>query len=155
MRILTCSLCCLVFSAMAAADQPAQDQPGNDLPPNVLSKAGFESSNEEASETIQNSGFESETGTGAPISDNPSVDSGSKASVEDECDWNLRGQPVQEQSQEVVRSWSCHSFRWFDGLFGHEEDYPENEISGLVLLGFEWREYDGFDPRGRFRVRHS
>ena len=33
----------------------------------------------------------------------------------DDCDWYLENQPVQEQSQEVLRSWSCHTFRWFDG----------------------------------------
>jgi hypothetical protein len=72
---------------------------------------------------------------------------------EDECDWDLEEQPIQEQSQEVLRSWSCHTFRWFDGWWGEEIDYPENEVSGWITLGTEWRKYDGLDPRMRFRVR--
>jgi hypothetical protein len=71
----------------------------------------------------------------------------------DRCDWQLEGQPLQEQTQELVYGVSCHSFRWFDHLFGDEKDFPEEEVNGLWLLGFEYRQYDGFDYRGRFRVR--
>lgn len=71
----------------------------------------------------------------------------------DECDWELEGQPLQEKSQEVIYGISCHSFRWFDSLFGKSKDFPEEKVNGLLLLGFEYREYDGFDPRARFRVR--
>jgi hypothetical protein len=84
--------------------------------------------------------------------DHPRPDTG-QMEGEDECDWHLKGEPWQEQSQEVVRSFSCHSFRWFDGLWGDSRDFPENAVNGLVLLGTRWRQYDGFDPRFRFKVR--
>lgn len=73
--------------------------------------------------------------------------------AQDLCDWHLEGKELQEQTEELVYGISCHTFRWFDHLFGEEEDFPENEVNGLWLLGFEYREYDGFDFRGRFRVR--
>jgi hypothetical protein len=70
----------------------------------------------------------------------------------DECDWTLEGQPVQEQSQEVVRSWSCHTFRWFDSWWGDEEDFREDEVNGWITAGTSYRDYDGLDPRLRLRV---
>jgi hypothetical protein len=72
---------------------------------------------------------------------------------EDECDWELEDQPIQEQSQEVIRSWSCHTFRWFDSWWGDDQDYPENQVNGWVTLGTSYRKYDGFDPRFRLRVQ--
>lgn len=73
--------------------------------------------------------------------------------AEDLCDWDLEGEPLQEQTQQLVYGVSCHSFRWLDHLFGDEKDFPENEVNGIWLLGFEYRQYDQFDFRGRFRVR--
>lgn len=72
---------------------------------------------------------------------------------EDQCDWNLSNPHFQEDSQEVLRGVTCHTFRWFDGLFGDDIDYPEHEVNGLLLVGADYTEYDGFDPRMRFRVR--
>ena len=69
------------------------------------------------------------------------------------CDWDVEDLPWQERSREVVQGVSCYSFRWLDHLFGTEKDFPEERVNGIVLLGFEYREYDGFDPRVRFRVR--
>ena len=80
-------------------------------------------------------------------------EAGAAAQQVDACDWKLRGQPLQEQTQEVIRSWSCHSFRWFDGLWGDSEDYDESAISGLLTFGAEYTEYEGLDPKLRFRVR--
>ncbi len=60
---------------------------------------------------------------------------------------------MQEQAQELIYGISCHSFRWFDHLFGDEMDFPEEQVNGLLLMGFEYHQYDGLDPRGRFRVR--
>jgi hypothetical protein len=72
---------------------------------------------------------------------------------EDECDWELEDQPIQEQSQEVVRSVTCHGFRWFDSWWGDEEDFDERSVNGWVTLGTSYRKYDGFEPRMRLRVR--
>ena len=71
----------------------------------------------------------------------------------DECDWDLEDQHWQEQSQEVLRSLSCHSFRWFDSWWGDSKDYPEDAVNGLVTAGGSYRNYDGFDSRFRFKVR--
>lgn len=77
----------------------------------------------------------------------------SKETGEDLCDWNLANQPLQERSREVLRSWSCHSFRWFDGLWGDRHDFNERAVNGLMTLGAEYTEYDSLDPKFRFRVR--
>lgn len=71
----------------------------------------------------------------------------------DLCDWHLANLPWQERSRQVVYGISCRSMRWLDHLFGTEKDYPEEQVNGILLLGFEYREYDGFDLRTRFRVR--
>jgi hypothetical protein len=78
---------------------------------------------------------------------------GQDAETGDACDWDLAGRPIQEQSQDVLRSWSCHTFRWFDGLFGDSQDFDESAVNGMVTAGTEYTEYEGFDPKLRFRVR--
>lgn len=70
----------------------------------------------------------------------------------DACDWELKDKPLQEQTQELVYGVSCHSFRWLDSLFGDKQDFPEDQVNGLWLVGFDYREYDNFDFRRRFRV---
>jgi hypothetical protein len=92
--------------------------------------------------------------TSAPTEIAPTAEaSPSTLPQEDACDWTLAGQPVQEQSREVLRSWSCHSFRWFDSLWGDSEDFAEDEVRGWMTTGAEYTQYDGFDPRLRLRVR--
>lgn len=49
---------------------------------------------------------------------------------------------------------ACASSAWLDGLFGDQLHYEEyNETYGSVSAGTLWSEYDGLDPRLRFRVR--
>ncbi len=76
-----------------------------------------------------------------------------RPATEDDCDWKLNDQEFQEQSQEVLRSWSCHTFRWFDSWWGDDYDFNERAVNGLLTIGAEYREYDGFDPRLRLKVR--
>lgn len=71
----------------------------------------------------------------------------------DACDPDYSEDHWEEDTQEFFRTVSCHSFRWFDGLFGDDVDYPEEEVNGLAVLGGSWNEYEGFDSRARFRVR--
>ncbi|MCU0989377.1 MAG: hypothetical protein MUE63_07310 [Xanthomonadales bacterium] len=78
---------------------------------------------------------------------------GQDAETFDACDWKLEGEPLQEQVQEVVRDLSCHTYRWFDGLWGDRHDFDERAVSGLLTLGAEYTEYEGFDPKLRFKVR--
>ncbi|MEM1412453.1 MAG: hypothetical protein AAGH19_08840 [Pseudomonadota bacterium] len=71
----------------------------------------------------------------------------------DGCDGNYESPNWQEDTQEFFRDISCHTFRWADGLFGDEVDYPEEAVNGLTVLGLSWNEYEGWDTRTRFRVR--
>lgn len=71
----------------------------------------------------------------------------------DACDADRGGQPFQEKTRETFRSWSCHSFRWFDGLWGDSHDFDEDAVRGWFIAGAEYTEYDDFDPRLRVRVR--
>lgn len=72
----------------------------------------------------------------------------------DDCDRQaLEGEAVQEKSQEVLRSWSCHTFRWFDSWWGDEYAYEEEKVNGWMMVGGEWRDYDGFDGRLRLKIR--
>ena len=73
--------------------------------------------------------------------------------VADPCDSYLDDQALQEQSQEVLRSWSCHTFRWVDSWWGDEYAFDANEVNGWFTLGGEYRDYDGFDGRLRLKVR--
>jgi len=71
----------------------------------------------------------------------------------DACDAEHAGHPVQEKTRETFRSWSCHSFRWFDGLWGDSQDFDEDAVRGWFIAGAEYTDYDDFDPRLRVRVR--
>ncbi len=72
---------------------------------------------------------------------------------QDECDWNIEDQPFQEQTQEVIRSWSCRSFRWFDSWWGDSREFDEKAVNGWVTVGASYRRYDEFDTRLRLKVR--
>jgi len=49
---------------------------------------------------------------------------------------------------------ACASSAWIDGLFGDQLRYDQyRETYGTVSTGALWSDYDGFDPRLRFRVR--
>lgn len=49
---------------------------------------------------------------------------------------------------------ACASSAWLDSLFGSQVQYDQyRETYGSVSAGSLWSEYDGFDPRLRFRVR--
>lgn len=49
---------------------------------------------------------------------------------------------------------ACASSAWLDSLFGNQFRYDEYRATyGTVSAGGLWSDYDGFDPRLRFRVR--
>lgn len=49
---------------------------------------------------------------------------------------------------------ACASSAWLDSLFGDQFRYDEYRATyGTVSAGGLWSDYDGFDPRLRFRVR--
>jgi hypothetical protein len=71
----------------------------------------------------------------------------------DECDWKLEGEKLPEQTREVARSWSCHSFRWFDSWWGDKYDFDEKAVNGLVTFGARYTEFYGLDQKLRIKVR--
>lgn len=93
------------------------------------------------------------TGEGEEAADTDTDTDADTSGAEDECDWELEDEEVQEQSREVLRSVSCHTFRWFDSWWGDKYDFKEEGVSGLFLVGTRWSEYYGLDPRARLRVR--
>ena len=69
-------------------------------------------------------------------------------------------QPAEEDLtmlQKVRRSLTvsaCASSAWLDGLFGDQIHYDDYHATyGTVTVGGLWSDYDGFDPRLRFRAR--
>jgi hypothetical protein len=71
----------------------------------------------------------------------------------DKCDWAFEDRPIQEGTQDALYGMTCHTFRWFDGLFGKNLDFPEERVNGLLTFGGAWTQYDGLDPRFRLKVR--
>ncbi|MBE9550265.1 MAG: TonB-dependent receptor [Proteobacteria bacterium] len=55
--------------------------------------------------------------------------------------------------QESFSSGVCQAIRWVDNLFGDTYSFNEDEVSGRIALGLEYRQYDDFNYHGRFHVR--
>lgn len=59
-----------------------------------------------------------------------------------------------ERARRQLSITACASSAWLDGIFGDQMLYEEYRATyGTVSAGALWSEYDGFDPRLRFRVR--
>lgn len=71
------------------------------------------------------------------------------------CDETVPGEDaLLERVRRRLTTTACASSAWLDSLFGdqfHYEDY--RATYGSVSTGLLWSEYDGFDPRVRFRIR--
>ena len=75
------------------------------------------------------------------------------AAVPDPCGRPPEDDALQEETRDLLRSWSCYTFRWFDSWWGHEHDFDESQVNGWIIGGVDYRQYDGFDPRLRLKVR--
>jgi hypothetical protein len=80
--------------------------------------------------------------------------------AEDASPMEICAQPPEEDLtvlQRVRRSLTvtaCASSAWLDGLFGDQIHYDDYHATyGTVTMGGLWSDYDGFDPRLRFRAR--
>jgi hypothetical protein len=80
--------------------------------------------------------------------------------AEDASPMEICAQPSEQDStvlQRVRRSLTvtaCASSAWLDGLFGDQIHYDDYHATyGTVTAGGLWSDYDGFDPRLRFRAR--
>jgi hypothetical protein len=61
---------------------------------------------------------------------------------------------VLERVRRSLTVTACASSAWLDGLFGDQIHYDEYHATyGSMTLGGLWSDYDGFDPRLRFRAR--
>ena len=59
-----------------------------------------------------------------------------------------------EEARRRLTITACASSRWLDSLFGDQLRYESyRATSGTVSAGALWNNYDGFDPKLRFRVR--
>ncbi|MDY6944173.1 MAG: hypothetical protein SXG53_00520 [Pseudomonadota bacterium] len=88
-----------------------------------------------------------------PLADGPPP--GEEASPMEIC-----AQPAENHAtvlQRVRRSLTvtaCASSAWLDGLFGDQIHYDDYHATyGTATVGGLWSDYDGFDPRLRFRAR--
>ena len=67
--------------------------------------------------------------------------------VEEAAGWLDKGQG---QVYQTV----CGTVAWFDGFFGNGRfDAASRETNGRISVSGFWDQYEGFDPRFRFRVR--
>jgi len=71
----------------------------------------------------------------------------------DPCGRPPEDDAIQEETRNLLRSWSCYTFRWFDSWWGDEYDFDESQVNGWIIGGIAYRKYDGFDPRLRLKVR--
>ena len=69
-------------------------------------------------------------------------------------------EPVEEaagwldKSQVQVYQTVCGTVAWFDGFFGNRRyDAASKETNGRISVSGFWDQYEGFDPRFRFRVK--
>jgi hypothetical protein len=88
-----------------------------------------------------------------PAAAEPDAADTTAAPEQDQCDWKLEDEEVQEQSREIARSWSCHTFRWFDSWWGDQYDFDERAVNGLITLGTRYTQYYGWDHKLRIKVR--
>jgi hypothetical protein len=133
---------------MAGISEPEPEKEAEDVV--VIETDGIPDTPQEAVEAVQDPFPKLPKLDGIPEQASPESRTGSS---EDPCDWDLTSPYWQEDSQELLRGATCHTYRWFDGLFGREIDYPEETVNGLLTVGGEWTQYDKFDGRFRLRVR--
>ncbi|HEY0682907.1 MAG TPA: hypothetical protein VGD45_11300 [Steroidobacter sp.] len=89
-----------------------------------------------------------------PLADGPPPEK------EDVGPMEICAQPAEDNLsvlQRVRRSLTvtaCASSAWLDGLFGDQIHYDDYHATyGTLTVGGLWSDYDGFDPRLRFRAR--
>jgi hypothetical protein len=75
-------------------------------------------------------------------------------STADSCAEPLPDGSMLERVRRRLAITACASSAWLDGLFGDQLHYDDYRATyGTVSLGSLWSQYDGFDPRLRFKLR--
>jgi hypothetical protein len=87
-----------------------------------------------------------------PLAAGPPVDDASPMEI---CAQPDEGEmSVLQRVRRSLTVTACASSAWLDGLFGDQIHYDEYHATyGTVTAGGLWSDYDGFDPRLRFRAR--
>jgi hypothetical protein len=76
------------------------------------------------------------------------------ASMADSCADPLLDGSMLERVRRRLAITACASSAWLDGLFGDQLRYDDYRATyGTVSLGTLWSQYDGVDPRLRFKLR--
>ena len=95
-----------------------------------------------------------------PKAEDPSAEGPPQDKKDEETPMEICAQPpagdvgVLQRVRRSLTVGACASSAWLDGLFG-DQIYPDeyHATYGTVTAGALWSEYDGFDPRLRFRAR--
>lgn len=90
-----------------------------------------------------------------PVVKVPEPEVGPTESTMEACDdASYPDTTVLERVRRRLTITACASSAWLDGLFGNQLHYDDYRATyGSVSVGSLWSEYDGFDPRMRFRAR--
>lgn len=92
---------------------------------------------------------------GEPVPVPPEPEVGPTETTMEACDdENIPDDTMLERVRRRLTVTACASSAWLDSLFGNQLNYDEyRETYGSVSVGTLWSDYDGFDPRLRFRAR--
>ena len=87
-----------------------------------------------------------------PLAAGPPADDASPMEI---CAQPAESDPTMLQKvRRTLTVTACASSAWLDGLFGDQIHYDDYHATyGTMTLGGLWSDYDGFDPRLRFRAR--
>lgn len=93
-----------------------------------------------------------------PKTEDPLAEGPPQAAKEDPGPMEICAQPSEQGVLQRVRRTltvtACASSAWLDGLFGDQIYRDEYHATyGTMTVGGLWSDYDGFDPRLRFRAR--
>lgn len=93
--------------------------------------------------------------TPSPVVDVPEPKVGPTETTMEACDdASFPDTTMLESVRRRLTITACASSAWLDSLFGNQLHYDEYRATyGSVSAGTLWSEYDGFDPRLRFRAR--
>lgn len=91
----------------------------------------------------------------SPVVDVPAPEVGPTETTMEACDdASFPDTTMLERVRRRLTITACASSAWLDSLFGNQLHYDEYRSTyGSVSAGTLWSEYDGFDPRLRFRAR--
>lgn len=148
------AVCTAPAQAQQASGGPALPQESQD-PPATQGKGEPQTTPAEAGELSPQEPPPSETTDAAPATVLPTPPEEDQPGAIEACrDENAPDSNMLERVRRRLTITACASSAWLDSLFGNQMHYDQyRETYGSVSAGTLWSEYDGFDPRVRFRAR--